>query len=167
MFVSCSFLPLCVFPNPQNKSIFNPFSVSWLLGWESLNYITVYYVAYYVAAPGAATTVNSKASYNHSSVTGANLSLNAGLVVVLVQCVFTLLYFSTKAKAGVWNAVHVYADCRLTDTLSSLSAPAAVELADATRHPPSLISSITVVFTGGTVVVPIRGAGEVSMQRWR
>lgn len=62
---------------------------------------------------------------------------------------------------------NVYADSILTDTLSSLIAPAAVELADATRHPPPLISSITVVFTRCAIVVSIRGAGEVSMQRRR
>lgn len=61
----CHFL---CFPTPKT----NLFLIPFLLGWESLNYITVYYVAYYVAAPGAATTVNSKASYNHSSVTGDN-----------------------------------------------------------------------------------------------
>lgn len=58
-------------------------------------------------------------------------------------------------------------DVVLTNTLSRSSIPVAAELADTARHPPALISSIAVVFTSCSIVIPIRGAGEVAMQRWR
>lgn len=61
----------------------------------------------------------------------------------------------------------VHADSVLTNTLSRACVPVAVELADTTRYPLPLISPITVVFTCRTVVIAIRGAGEVAVQRWR
>lgn len=55
--------------------------------------------------------------------------------------------------------------CRLTNTLSRGSVPVAVELANATGYPCPFISSVTEVFACGTIVIAIRGAGEVTVQR--
>lgn len=54
----------------------------------------------------------------------------------------------------------------LTSTDGWWSWPLAAGLADPGGGPLALIPSITVVFTGGTIVVPHWGAGEVAMQWW-
>ena len=67
---------------------------------------------------------------------------------------------STTRTHTVFAVVH-------TNTLGWTSFPVVAELADATPHPPQLIPSVAVVFTGSTVVIPVGGTGEVTMQGCR
>lgn len=53
----------------------------------------------------------------------------------------------------------------LTETLCRRFGPVVVELADAGGRPLPLVAPVTVVLTHRPVVVPIRGTGEVTMER--